>query len=315
MRLDNALSTNSLASSQPIGFSLVVLAAGLGSRFGGNKPLAGFGPNNTTLLELNMFNAYQAGCRHVVLIIAPNSQPIFEQQFSQKFAADLVIEYAFQAFNNLPHHCSLSISRHKPLGTAHALWCCRHLIKGPFVVTNGDDYYGANALQTAQHHFNNNNERWGIVAYNVANTLSNFGGVNRGLCSVNSEQQLTSINECYDISLVDEQIQGQLSEQLNNPLVVLAASQLVSMNFWLLTPAIFDVLADFIQTFLSTVTSSNECQLPDVIEQSLTQRAINVYSSESQWFGLTYPQDKEWVKNQLNHLKNQEKSFYLHNMS
>jgi len=224
------LSINPSEISKHLNFSLVVLAAGLGSRFGGNKPLAGFGPNNTTLLELNMFNAYQAGCRFIVLIIAPNSQQFFEQQFNQKFPLDLIIKYAFQEINNLPNNCNTTIERHKPLGTAHALWCCRHLLKGPFVVTNGDDYYGANAFVTAQSHCKDNAQHWGVVAYEVANTLSNFGGVNRGLCEVNDKKQLKSINECYDISLTDGQIQGKLA---SGP-VKLASSQLVSMNFWLL---------------------------------------------------------------------------------
>lgn len=300
-------------------FSLVVLAAGIGSRFGGNKPLATFGPNHTTLLELNMFNAYQAGCRHIVLIITPHLQPTFEQQFLKKFYVDLVIEYAFQTLTNLPHNSTLSVSREQPLGTTHALWCCRHLIKGPFVVTNGDDYYGANAFHTAQRHFKHNNEHWGIVAYEVSKTLSAFGGVNRGLCHINDKQQLASINECYNISLINGHIRGQLSESLGVPLdehsIVLPVSQLVSMNFWLLTPAIFEVLSNFIQLFLCTVSASNECQLLDAIEQSLIQRSTIVYRSESQWFGLTYQQDKESVKKQLNHLKNQEKSFYLNKIS
>jgi len=292
-------------------FSLVVLAAGLGSRFGGNKPLAGFGPNNTTLLELNMFNAYQAGCRHIVLIIAPNAQSLFEQQFNQKFSADLTIEYAFQELNNLPDNCPITIERQKPLGTAHALWCCRHLLKRPFVVTNGDDYYGASAFITAQSHCEDNSKNWGVVAYEVANTLSNFGGVNRGLCEVNAQQHLVSINECYNISLVDEKIKGELDTSS----IELAANQLVSMNFWLLTPSIFDVLSRHIQSFFLNFSTSNECQLPDAIEQSLTHQTISVLVSDSQWFGLTYPQDKDWVTTQLNALTDQENTFYQCNIT
>ncbi len=286
-------------------FSLVILAAGLGSRFGGNKPLAGFGEHNITLLELNIFNAYQAGCRHAVLIIAPGAQSIFDQHFANKLPSDLTIEYAEQRADDLPNNQALT-GRKKPLGTAHALWSCRHLIKNGFVVTNGDDYYGANAFIAAKRHFAQSVKQWAIVAYNVGNTLSNFGGVNRGLCQLTNENSLASITECYSIAQQSKVIQGEIDG--NN--ITLESSQLVSMNFWCLTPTVFDALTQFITQFIETATVNDECQLPDVIEQALSQQKIAVYRSNSQWFGLTYAADKQWVANQLNNLPTQEAAFY-----
>lgn len=290
---------------EPSTFSLVILAAGLGSRFGGNKPLAGFGEHNITLLELNIFNAYQAGCRHVVLIIAPNAQSLFEQHFSNKLPDDLTIDYAQQHPDDLPNNQKLS-ERKKPLGTAHALWSCRHLVNNGFVVTNGDDYYGANAFIAAKQHFSQVPEQWAIVAYDVEKTLSNFGGVNRGLCQLDSAHLLTSMTECYDIAQHSNAIQGQIDGNT----IILESSQLVSMNFWCLTPAIFDSLTQFITQFIDTATDNDECQLPDVIEQALKQQKIAVYRSDSQWFGLTYAADKQWVAEQLDNLPTHEAAFY-----
>lgn len=286
-------------------FSLAILAAGLGSRFGGNKPLAGFGEHNITLLELNIFNAYQAGCRHVVLIIAPNAQSVFEQHFANKLPNDLTIDYAQQHLDDLPNNQRLT-ERKKPLGTAHALWSCRHLINNGFVVTNGDDYYGASAFITAKQHFSQVPEQWAIVAYDVEKTLSNFGGVNRGLCRLDSANLLTSITECYDIALQSNVLQGQI----DNNTINLKSSQLVSMNFWCLTPAIFDALTQFITQFIETATVTDECQLPDVIEQALPQQKVAVYRCNSQWFGLTYAADKQWVAEQLEYLPASEAAFY-----
>jgi len=286
-------------------FSLVVLAAGLGSRFGGNKPLAGFGEHNITLLELNIFNAYQAGCRHAVLVIAPGAQSIFDQHFANKLPSDLIIEYAEQRSDDLPNNQVLT-GRKKPLGTAHALWSCRHLVKNDFVVTNGDDYYGANAFLAAKQHFAQSAAQWAIVAYDVGNTLSNFGGVNRGLCQLTNDNSLASITECYNIAQQSNAIQGQVDDSKIN----LAPSQLVSMNFWCLTPTVFDVLTQFITQFIETATVNDECQLPDVIEQVLSQQTIAVYRSNSQWFGLTYAADKQWVANLLDNLPTQEAAFY-----
>ena len=289
-------------------FSLVILAAGLGSRFGGNKPLAGFGPNNVTLLELNMFNAYQAGCRHVVLIIAPKAQSLFKTQFSNKLPSDLFIEFSEQHTTDLPHNKTLP-NRIKPLGTAHALWSCRQLIDSPFVVTNGDDYYGASAFKTARLHIEQHPKQWALVGYNIDKTLSDFGGVNRGLCYQNGDGSLASVTECYNIQTQADKIIGELAKQP----ITLAPTQLVSMNFWCFTPAIFDALTLHIDRFITHASNDQECQLPDIITQVLPTMSIHVYRTQSRWFGLTYLNDKQWVAEQLNQLLADEKAFYLQN--
>lgn len=289
-------------------FSLVILAAGLGSRFGGNKPLASFGPHNVSLLELNIFNAYQAGCRHAILIIAPDTQPLFDTQLSGKFPSDITIEYAEQHLDDQPNNQILS-SRIKPLGTAHALWSCRHLIDNRFVVTNGDDYYGANALNTAASHFRKQPNQWAIVGYDVDKTLSDFGGVNRGLCHLHSDGSLQSVTECYNIKKYDDNIVGDLATQQTT----LEPSQLVSMNFWCLTPDIFETLSLFLEQFMTGADKEEECHLPDVIANTLQHQKIAVYRSKNQWFGLTYPDDKHWVSKQLDQLRAKEKAFFLQN--
>lgn len=279
--------------TQPL--TLVVLAAGKGSRFGGNKQFAGFGSRNIPLMTLNALAAYRAGIRRLVFVISPGTQAQFEQQACAHLPDDMHVAFAIQTNDNLPPQLANSdlSQRSKPLGTAHALWCCHALVDGPLVLTNADDYYGEQAFVQTVQHFNQRPNHWSLVAYPLCNTMSAHGGVNRGLCQLTSNNKLVGIEECLDITKQHNHYQGQVNKNMQR----LEATQPVSMNCWGLTPDIFELLAQAIINFMPLANNdTNECMLPDVIMHQLKhQQTINVYHSQSQWYGLTYAQDKPLI--------------------
>jgi NDP-sugar pyrophosphorylase family protein len=294
--------------------TIVILAAGLGSRFGGNKQLAEFGKRQLTLMEYNLLNAIQAGFTEVIFIIRPELETTFKTQILARIPKSITCHLAHQTLTNLPENCKVNPDRTKPLGTAHALWCCRHLITDSFVVINADDYYGDqaftlfrdNAKQQPNNHF--------MVAYEVQHTLSEFGGVNRGLCQLGQDNSLISIEECEGITKIDGKITGIKSR--NNRPVTLTNNTLISMNCWLFTPDIFVLLAQEIWMMLSQESSDNlssdltkneyrykqECYLPDVVMKQIQQqnKKVTVLTSKDQWFGLTFPEDTQLVNKKVN---------------
>ena len=190
--------------------TLIILAAGLGSRFGGNKQLAEFGYKKLTLMEYNIINAAKAGFNHVIFVIRAELEDIFNTQIIPRLPSTVTHELIKQNLRLLPNGCTISKHREKPLGTAHALWCCHKSINSSFAVINADDYYGDQAfdLLIKKTHGQTNNHL--MVAYQIQNTLSDFGGVNRGLCQLNANNSLRSIKECEDILILHGEISSVL---------------------------------------------------------------------------------------------------------
>jgi len=280
--------------------SLVILAAGLGSRFGGNKQLAEFGQQQLTLMEYNLINAVNAGFTQVVFVIRPELEPLLQQQVIPRLPKGLAHAFAYQTFDDLPHGCRASPQRSKPLGTAHALWCCRNIIKGSFAVINADDFYGKQAFSLLLQQAKKTAKDYLMVAYQLKNTLSDFGGVNRGLCKINEQQHLLTIEECEQIKAGKQGINGVVAN--NQQVVELAAESLISMNCWFFTSDIFNALEQAIASLLKRskeeFTNINaECYLPAVVMQQIQQqnKTVVVLSTDDSWFGLTYPQDTALV--------------------
>lgn len=275
--------------------TVVILAAGLGSRFGGNKQLAEFGEQQLTLMEYNLINAVAAGFTQVIFVIRPELKEIFKQQIIPRLPKKLAVELVEQTLAKIPQGCTLSSDRIKPLGTAHALWCCHELLsknKQSFAVINADDYYGKQAfsllleqnIKTPNHHL--------MVAYQVQNTLSDFGGVNRGLCQLNTNNRLISIEECEGIERNKDEIIGKIVSTAQS--TTLNKEYLVSMNCWYFNADIYPLLTKALKSLIEKTSSLNkECYLPDVVMQQILKenKYITVLASTSSWFGLTYLQD------------------------
>jgi NDP-sugar pyrophosphorylase family protein len=281
--------------------NLVILAAGIGTRFGGNKQLAEFGILKLTLMEYNLINAAITGFKRVVFVIRHELEPTIMQQIVTRLPD--IIDYAFvyQTFDDLPRGCVVPEQRRKPLGTAHALWCCRNIVKDSFAVINADDFYGKHAFSLLLQ--KNNSTDYLMVAYQLKNTLSDFGGVNRGLCKVDEQNYLTAIEECEQIKRDEKNISGILSASQQK--TSLLAESLISMNCWFFTPDIFLALEQALTCMFSTEKEesnlNNECYLPTVVMHQIQQKnkKVKVLSTADSWFGLTYPQDSELVEENI----------------
>ncbi len=280
--------------------TLVILAAGLGSRFGGNKQLAEFGERKLTLMEYNIINAVRAGFNDVVFVIRPQLEDVFKDKILPRLPKKISYKLIFQNLKTLPQGCKVTTDRTKPLGTAHAVWCCHKVIKSSFAVINADDYYGAQAFDLLLRESTHNPNHHLMVAYHIQNTLSDFGGVNRGLCQLTESNTLISIKECEDISKSADKITGKMASQESR--ISINENSLISMNCWFFTPDIFDELAKEMHLILNSSNShTKECYLPDVVMKQiqLKNKQVTVLSTIEHWFGLTYPEDTALVDKKI----------------
>lgn len=271
--------------------SLLVLAGGMGSRFGGDKQLATVGQTGRPLLYFSVMDAYRAGVRHLVLVIRQSLQQLFTEQVLPAFPADLQVEFVLQQLDDIPAGCVLpATARTKPWGTAHAVWAARKVLTQPFIVINADDYYGADAMQQLVQHFSAPGNSWAMVAYPLALTLSEHGGVNRGCCQVENGL-LLKVAEWTEIHAgIDGGLSGLDPEGVRRPL---SGQQLVSMNIWGFTPNLLTRLeAQLQQFFLAGPGEKTESYLPYAVDQALQQgQQLSVKVSAEAWRGITYPAD------------------------
>ncbi len=279
--------------------SLVVLAGGMGSRFGGNKQLALIGDTGRTLLHFSVMDAYQVGVRHLVLVIREALQPLFVSDVLPYLPNDLKVDFVYQQMTDLPEVANsfnakemneMLAQRQKPWGTAHALWSARKvLIDRSLIVINADDYYGAEAMQLLALHFQTQQD-WAMVAFPITATLSEFGGVNRGVCTV-SAGTLQQVTEWTEITRDESgQVHGVDAKGVLRPL---AQDSAVSMNIWGFGPNILAHLEQALTQFLQQKPSAKaECYLPAVVDAALVKgQQLKVYLSSQSWYGVTYPQD------------------------
>ncbi|MCE9680332.1 NTP transferase domain-containing protein [Shewanella sp. AS1] len=310
--LTTDLSSDNDTVSTTSSLTLVVMAAGLGSRFGGDKQLARLGPNGETMLELSIVRAVKAGFGAAVIVTrAELISPL------QALLADLpegfALHFCEQRLLDLPSECLAIVGdgryRTKPWGTAHALWSARHLVHGPMVVINADDFYGEKAFALMVQGFARDPEQWQMVAYSLSETLSENGGVNRGICMTEGGY-LISVEEWLDIRWQ----QGKLLGRHQDRLAELAPMSLVSMTCWGFTAQIFTQLAHSLSEFVkvSGLQAASECYLPAVVQACLVSqpcipqddgaaiaRQVYVNTTDETWLGVTYPEDSVWVKQKL----------------
>ena len=290
--------------------SLVIMAAGLGSRYGGNKQVDGIGPHGEMLMEYAIYDALRAGFGRVVFIIKPEMEELMERLCveslrGQRTAAGETVEvcYAFQDFTSLPPFYTPPAERVKPYGTVHALLCAREAVDGPFCVINADDYYGVGAYRTIYEVLARLPEtgRAAMVGYHLKNTASLYGTVCRGVCQTDGAR-LRSIQEVTQIQLYQD---GSLRDLTGDR--ELPADTVVSMNFWGFAPTVFGRAQRYFEDFLRGGAGTElkaECLLPVMVGDLLDrgELEVEVLSSADRWFGMTYRQDRERVAEELRRL-------------
>jgi len=287
-----------------VSVSLVILAAGLGSRYGGLKQLDSFGPNGETLMEFSIYDAIRAGFNKVVFVIRKDMEEQFSKRFINRLPPSITTEVVFQELDNLPDGFSLPPEREKPWGTAHAVLQAKDAIMEPFAVMNGDDYYGSDAV-TGMYEFlkfieSTKYNMQAVTGYPLKNTLSEHGSVSRAVLKTDSAENVESLNEIKAISLNSE---GQISYEENGSGGILDEKERVSLNLMGFTPAIFQSLEACFTEFLNSHENpqQDEFGLPESLNIILGQhkQIIRMLKTASQWFGVTYPQDKTIVKEKI----------------
>jgi len=271
---------------------LLIMAAGSGSRYGKLKQFDELGPNGEFLMEFSIYDAIQNGFKHIVLITKKENKDFLYEYLRSKIDNSIKIDVVVQEISNLPNNLIADSNRHKPWGTAHAVWCARNYIDTDFAIINADDYYGPNAFKNANNFFRKSNDEnnYGLVSYRLKNTLSDFGSVSRGVCQV-LNGKLISINEHLKIEKKENIIKDEESGN------ILSEDDFVSMNFWLCRSNFFKHLEKYILEEIGNLKDiqKGEIYLPFAAQKLLANNTISIDSldSESEWFGVTYKEDKE----------------------
>ena len=288
--------------------TLLVMAAGMGSRFGGLKQLEAVGPSGETIIDYSVYNAIAVGINKVVFIIRRDFEKDFREKIANKYAGHIHVEFAFQDSNLLPDGFSCPIGREKPWGTGHAILSAADLIHEPFVAINGDDFYGPESFRVMANYYQNGADDFSMVAFKLDKTLSTFGGVTRGLCTL-KDGQLDTVIETDNLQKTEFGVSSDQEIELNG-------NEPVSMNFWGFTPVLFDYLRKMFVDFLSTRGKElkSEFLIPTVINDLIQsgREKVRVLYSNDPWFGVTYKEDKSYVQGEIQKLV--EKGVYPQNL-
>ena len=277
--------------------TLVVMAAGMGSRFGGLKQIAPIGKNGEVLLDYSVYDAVKAGFDKVVFIIKHAIEEDFKAVTAKRIEKMVKTEYVFQETDDLPKGFTCPPEREKPWGTAHAILCCKDVVKEPFAVINADDYYGKTAFVKMADFLRNHTEDYCMVGFRLCNTLTENGSVSRGVCEI-KDGSLASVTERTKI------IDCKYTEDDGATWTPLSPDTVVSMNLWGFMPDLFDYAEDGFIRFLSeklTVPKA-EYYLPSVVSGLIAdgKKKVKVLIAEDKWYGVTYKEDKESVSAAIN---------------
>jgi NDP-sugar pyrophosphorylase family protein len=284
--------------------TLVVLAAGLGSRFGGNKQISNVGPHGEILMEYSIHDAIEAGFTQIVFILKKEMVELVRSTIGDKLSSRVRVDYAVQDDTTLPTWYQRPQERVKPFGTVHAVLCAKDVIQGPFATVNADDYYGKEAFVTMHSILTSfeSKKDAGMVPYILENTMSENGGVTRAICKIENGQLLYA-DETKDIQYNE---QGKIACARG----VLDGKSQVSMNFWGFHPDLLSTMSTYFEDFLRCIPEGDikaECLLPVMVNDFLKKKMIAVTAKPSydRWFGITYAQDKELVMQELKTLHQQ----------
>lgn len=284
---------------------LVIMAAGMGSRYGGLKQIDPIGPGGQIILDYSVYDAYRAGFERVVFIIRPELEQAFEDAIGGKARRFMQVDYAYQTLDRLPDGLHAPEGREKPLGTAHAVWCARELTAGaPVAVINADDFYGADAFRKMYDYLSaaqdDDKYRYCMVGYRVENTLTENGTVSRGVCTVDERGLLDSIIERTAIS---RQADGRIvyAADGDEPAGEIPAGTPVSLNLWGFTPSFMDTLDAGLRCFFAEKLPHNpmkgEYYLPFAVDELIRagRATARVLTTTARWYGVTYREDKPAV--------------------
>lgn len=277
--------------------TLLVLAAGMGSRYGGLKQLDGVGPNGETLLDYSVYDAIRAGFSRIVFLIRHDIEKEFREKIGTRYGGRIEVGYAFQELGDLPGDFVPPPGRTKPWGTAHAVWCARDAIATPFAAINADDFYGAESFRVMAAFLRDvktdaEPAQFAMAAFPLGRTLSEHGTVARGICAAGDGGLLGGIEELTDIA---RRADGSIAAAGRT----LAEDTPVSMNFWGFTPQVFPLLGESLRAFLAAEGRSEkaECYLPSAAAGMIAtgHAVVRLLATTSDWFGVTYREDRERV--------------------
>lgn len=287
--------------------TLVILAAGMGSRFGGLKQIEPMGPSDEFIIDYSVYDAIKAGFNKIVFLIKRENYDLFKETIGARVEPHIKVEYAFQELNNLPIGYELPSDRTKPLGTAHAVLCCKDVVNEPFAMINADDFYGRDAFIKAYDFLVNtdsSSNNYGMIGYMVSNTLTENGSVKRGVCEVDENDYLKSIIESkverINNVIVAKPLDGRGEFNVDDKATV-------SMNFLLFTPSIFKHIEDRFPIFLEENKDNlltSEYLIPDVLEKLIQENKVTtkVINTTASWYGVTYKEDTPSVRNAIKNL-------------
>ena len=279
--------------------TLLVMAAGMGSRYGGLKQLDAVGPNGETIIDFSVYDAIRVGYNKVVFIIREDFEKQFKQKISNKYKDKIDVEIVYQDLNDLPSSFRCPNERSKPWGTGHAILAARNAISEPFVAINGDDFYGKESFKVISNYYSSLNNGFAMAAFQLDKTLSENGSVSRGICEQNSNELVTVV-ETHDIK---KNSAGNIECDRD---ISLVGSELVSMNMWGFTPTLFDHLEKMFNDFLTENISNlkSEFLIPSVVNDLIEKNIekVQVLKTQSTWFGVTYAEDKPFVESQIKEL-------------
>lgn len=286
--------------------TLLVLAAGMGSRYGGLKQMDAFGPNGETILDYSIYDAIREGFGKVVFVIRESFSEEFKAFFANKFDDKIEVDYVFQSLNNVPDQYEYHPDRTKPWGTAHAVWVAKDVIDGPFAVINADDFYGRDSYRILYEYFKDSNvsNNYALVGYQLEKTLSDHGTVNRGVCATHDDNTLDNIVETLKIGY-DEERQIHYNNE-HGQKSYLSGNTPVSMNMWAFLPDYFDHCGVMFKDFLKDRGQElkSEFFIPLLIDNLIKvgTKRVDVLDCTEEWFGVTYQEDKPFVMERLSKL-------------
>lgn len=290
--------------------TLLILAAGIGSRYGGLKQADGVGPSGEAILDYSIYDAIRAGFGKIVFVIRKEIEEDMRNIFFEKWSKKIEVDYVFQEVNNLPGGFKPMTDRTKPWGTGHAIWVAKDKVREPFCVINADDFYGREAYQLASQ-FQANldnliNSRYCLIGYILKNSLSDHGFVSRAECRIDDKGMLSYVKERTKIRREGQKV---FFEDDNGTRTEIDENTIVSMNMWGFMPSLFDYLEEGMMKFLEENASSLKAEyfLPSLVDELIRSGNVEVpvLPTDERWFGMTYKEDREMVSGKLAELVKQ----------